>query len=106
MIVIVVLVVLLFCDAPLPMLFRSFFDSDPPCFAFALEMTAGKDYRLAHDDTAPSVKAASSTSTLTPAASLPLLRFVLNKTQSVLPLTESSDWQLLRLAPELETEHV
>jgi len=95
-------VILLFCDAPLPMLFRSFFPDEPPCFAFALEMTAGKDYRLAHDDTAPSMKTAS---TLTPGSALPLLRFVLDETQSALPLTEAADWQLLRLTPVSEAGH-
>jgi len=95
-------VILLFCDAPLSMLFRSFFPDEPPCFAFALEMAAGNDYRLAHDDTASSMKTAS---TLTSSSALPLLRFVLDETQSVLPLTGTADWQLLRLMPGSETGH-
>jgi hypothetical protein len=32
-------------------------------------------------------------------SALPLLRFVLDETQSALPLTGTADWQLLRLAP-------
>jgi len=88
-------VILLYCDAPLPSLFKSFIDNEPTCFAFALEMTAGKDYRLAYDNTMPFTRAAPSLD-----SSLPLLRFVLDETQNVLPLTESADWQLLRLAPE------
>ncbi len=96
-------VILLFCDAPLPMLFRSFFPDEPPCFAFALEMTTGNDYRLVHDDTAPSMKTA--TASMTPGSALPLLRFVLDETQSVLPLTGTADWQLLRLALGPETGH-
>jgi len=90
-------VILLFCDAPLPMLFRSFCDNEPTCFAFALEVTAGEDYRLAYDDAMSSTELAP---TLMPDSSLPLLRFALDETQSALPLTEKADWQLLRLAPE------
>ncbi|MCL1824407.1 MAG: beta-ketoacyl synthase chain length factor [Betaproteobacteria bacterium] len=84
-------VILVFCDAPLPMLFRHFIDNEPVCFAFALEMTAGKGYRLVHGDTALSTETASS---------LPLLRFVLDETQNALPLAGTAGWQLLRLAPE------
>lgn len=90
-------VILVFCDAPLPMLFRSFFDGEPTCFAFALEMTAGKGYRLAYDDAGTSTETASE---LTPGSALPLLRFVLDGAQAALPLTGTADWQLLRLAPE------
>jgi len=92
-------VILLFCDAPLPTLFHSFSNNEPPCFAFALEMTAGKDYCLVYDDTAPASNTASD-------STLPLLRFFLNDTQSVLPLTGTAGWQLLRVAPEPETRHV
>ncbi|MCL2160499.1 MAG: beta-ketoacyl synthase chain length factor [Betaproteobacteria bacterium] len=90
-------VTLLFCDEPLPTLFYPFIDSEPTCFAFALEMTAGKDYRLAYGDTSPSPEPASAPIT---GSALPLLRFVLDETQNAMPLTETADWQLLRLAPE------
>ena len=88
-------VILMFCDTPLPMLYRPFVDNEPACFAFAFEMTAGQDYRLAYDDATPSTEIAP---TLMPGSALPLLRFVLDETQSALPLTETADWQLLRHA--------
>lgn len=90
-------VILVFCDAPLPMLFRPFSDGEPVCFAFALEITAGNDYRLAYDDAEPFTE---TTSAPMPGSALPLLRFVLDETRVALPLTEAADWQLLRLAPE------
>jgi hypothetical protein len=90
-------VILLFCDAPLPTLFRHFVKNEPNCFAFALEMTAGKDYRLVYGDATPSMEIDPA---LSPDSALPLLRFVLDETQGALPLTETADWQLLRLAPE------
>jgi len=96
-------VILLFCDAPLPTLFRPFLEHTPPCFAFALEMTPGKDYRLIHADMASPAETAASA--MTPGSALPLLRFVLDETQGVLPLTETADWQLLRLARGPETGH-
>lgn len=90
-------VILVFCDAPLPALFRAFVENEPACFAFALEMTAGKDYRLAYDDATPSPE-------ITPeqmsGSALSLLRFVLDETQNALPLTETAEWKLLRLSPE------
>ncbi|MCL2308834.1 MAG: beta-ketoacyl synthase chain length factor [Proteobacteria bacterium] len=91
-------VILLFCDAPLPALFRSFCITEPACFAFALEMTKGKDYRLAHTGAAPSTVTAPAPE---PVSALPLLRFVLDETQGVLPLTGAADWQLLRLESEV-----
>jgi hypothetical protein len=89
-------VILVFCDAPLPELFQPFTDNEPTCFAFALEMTAGKDYRLVRDE-APSTE-----NTPVPAcvSSLPLLRFALDETHRALPLTEGTGWQLLRQAKE------
>jgi hypothetical protein len=90
-------VILMFCDAPLPALFQPFIDNEPTCFAFALEMTAGNDFRLVYDDTAPSTEIASS---LLPGSSLPLLRFVLDETRRALLLTGEADWQLLRQAKE------
>jgi len=90
-------VILVFCDAPSPTLFSPFIDSEPTCFAFALEMTAGRDYRLAYGDAGSSTEI---TSALPPGSVLPLLRFVLDETRNALPLTETASWQLLRLAPE------
>jgi hypothetical protein len=90
-------VILMFCDAPLPKLFQPFIDNEPTCFAFALEMTVGNDYRLAYDDMAPSMETAS---TLPPDSSLPLLRFFLDETRHALPLTEGANWQLLRQTKE------
>lgn len=89
-------VILLFCDAPLPDLFHAFIDNEPACFAFALEMTAGNDYRLVHD-AAPVEDTGTAPA---PCSALPLLRFVLDETRNALPLTETADWRLLRLAPE------
>jgi len=87
-------VILIFCDAPLPMLFRPFVYNEPTCFAFALEMTAGRDYRLACNDTdtAPSQEADSAPMS---DSALPLLRFILDERESALPL--SADWRLSRL---------
>jgi hypothetical protein len=93
-------VILLFCDAPLPTLFNPFIENEPTCFAFALEMTEGKDYRLAYTPPIASLAHEKATSALPPASLLPLLRFVLDETRSALPLTETADWQLQRLAPE------
>ena len=90
-------VILLFCDAPLPTLFAPYTDNEPTCFAFGFEMTRGSDYRIAFDDTKPSPEIAPASM---PSSALPLLRFILDETQSALPLTETADWQLLRLAPE------
>jgi hypothetical protein len=92
-------VILLFCDEPLPLLFRPFSDNEPTCLAFAFEMTPGRDYRLVYDDTALSTEIAPAPM---PVSSLPLLRFVLDGTQRALPLTETADWQLLRLASEAD----
>jgi hypothetical protein len=89
-------VILVFCDAPLPELFQTFIDNESACFAFAFEMTVGKDYRLVYNET-PSTGDASA---LPPGSSLPLLRFVLDEARRALPLTGEADWQLLRLAPE------
>jgi hypothetical protein len=89
-------VILVFCDSPLPEIFRPFIDNEPTFFAFAFEMTAGNDYRLACGDAPSPVESAVAQR---PDSSLPLLRFVLDETQSALPLTETADWQLLRLAP-------
>jgi hypothetical protein len=89
-------VILMFCDAPLPQLFQPFIDNEPTCFAFAFEMTAGKDFRLVRDE-APSMENASA---LACVSSLPLLRFVLDETRCALPLTEGADWQLLRQTRE------
>jgi len=91
-------VILVFCDAPLPSLFSPFVDNEPTCFAYALEMTAGSDYRLAYDETLHTCE--ETASTLIPGSALPLLRFVLDETRDALPLTRAAGWQLLRLAPE------
>lgn len=108
-------VILMFCDAPLPPLFRPFLDGEPPCFAYALEMTAGHDFRLARDDSRPlsenlsapaSGLTASSTeistaSAPTDSSPLALLRFVLDGTQTVLPLADqAAGWQLSRRTAE------
>ena len=91
-------VILLFCDAPLPPLFRPFVNNEPTCFAFALEVTAGNDYRLVHGEATGD----SLVSALPPESSLPLLRFVLDETRRALPLTQAADWRLLRqLSPEV-----
>jgi len=91
-------VILLFCDAPLPPLFRPFVNNEPTCFAFALEVTAGEDYCLVHGEAAGEKTA----SALPPESSLPLLRFVLDDTRRALSLTAAADWRLLRqLAPEV-----
>jgi hypothetical protein len=90
-------VILVCCDAPLPELFSPFVVNEPACFAFALEMTAGNNYRLACGEAPSPRKTAAEPAT---GSSLPLLRFFLDETQSALPLTEAADWQLLRLAPE------
>lgn len=92
-------VILVFCDAPLPALFHHFLESEPTCFAFALEMTTGKNYRLVYADATPSP--AEIPSAQMPASSLPLLRFMLDETQNALPLTETADWQLQRLSPKV-----
>ncbi|MCL2875024.1 MAG: beta-ketoacyl synthase chain length factor [Betaproteobacteria bacterium] len=92
-------VILVFCDAPLPTLFGPFIDNEPTCFAFALEMTAGTQYRLAYDDEV-ALAHGKTASALIPGSALPLLRFVLDETRNALPLTEMAGWQLLRLAPE------
>ncbi|MDR2015012.1 MAG: beta-ketoacyl synthase chain length factor [Azoarcus sp.] len=90
-------VILVFCDAPLPALFQPFTDNEPACFAFALEMMAGNDYRLVHGDPLPPGTQREKGTT-----SLSLLRFVLDETRNALSLTESADWQLQRLAPEAD----
>jgi hypothetical protein len=87
-------VILVFCDTPLPALFSAFTDNEPACFAFALEMTAGKDYRLVHSDIPPCAQREKETTPLL------LLRFVLDETRNALPLTAAEDWQLQRLVPE------
>ncbi|MDR1850440.1 MAG: beta-ketoacyl synthase chain length factor [Zoogloeaceae bacterium] len=90
-------VILVFCDTPLPALFHHFLESELTCFAFALEMTTGKDYRLTYDGTTPSPKIAPEQIS---GSALSLLRFVLDETQNTLPLTETAEWKLLRLSPE------
>ncbi|MCL2297935.1 MAG: beta-ketoacyl synthase chain length factor [Proteobacteria bacterium] len=89
-------VILVFCDASLPALFGSFINNEPTCFAFALEMTAGKDYRLAYNETPNEAAQASEASALPADSLLSLLRFVLDESQHTLPLTAAADWRLLR----------
>ncbi|MCL2524621.1 MAG: beta-ketoacyl synthase chain length factor [Betaproteobacteria bacterium] len=91
-------VILVFCDGPLPTLFSPFIKNEASCFAFALEMTAGKDYCLGYDEAGTFTETPSA---LSPGSALPLLRFVLDETRNALTLTEMADWQLLRLAPEV-----
>ncbi|MDR2244091.1 MAG: beta-ketoacyl synthase chain length factor [Burkholderiales bacterium] len=92
-------VILVFCEAPLSEPFSPFIDNEPTCFAFALEVTAGKDFRLVHDE-APRLRE-KKPSALPVNSLLSLLRFVLDETQSALPLTEAADWRLQHLAPEV-----
>jgi hypothetical protein len=108
-------VILLFCDAPLPTLFGAFIDSEPTCFAFALEMTKGKDYRLVYGETHGETRGEThgeavhenekTFSALSANSLLSLLRFVLDETQNTLPLTEAADWKLLRQPQAPEVGH-
>ncbi|MDR2711188.1 MAG: beta-ketoacyl synthase chain length factor [Burkholderiales bacterium] len=90
-------VILVFCEEPLTPLYRAFVEDDEPVgFAFALEIAEGKDYQLVCDE----VPTKASTETPFNPSALSLLRFALDETRAVLPLTGAEDWKLLRAAPE------
>ncbi|MDR2925845.1 MAG: beta-ketoacyl synthase chain length factor [Azoarcus sp.] len=111
-------VILMFCDAPLPMLLRPFMDGEPPCFAYAVELVPGHDCRLVHNDSPSPAKSVRAPRAIAPSQHIPsthaieaaasqadpsplaLLRFALDETRRALPLTDAADWQLRRFAPE------